>query len=159
MIEKERKYLLFALPGGLPPGGVNVRQGYLTIGDPEVRVRQKGDKFFVTRKGGEGFIREEAEEEVSSEVFEILWPATVGKRIEKTRYELVGPDGYVWEVDEYHGSLTGLFTAEVELPPETAEAVVLPAVKNVLITDVTDDKRYKNKKLAVNGLPEGGEEL
>ncbi len=158
MVEKERKYLLNALPIGLT-GGMIVHQGYLAIGDPEVRIRQKADKFFVTLKSGEGFIREEAEEGVSFEVFDILWPATVGKRIEKTRYELTGPNGYIWEVDEYHGHLTGLVIAEVELPLELAEVVIPAAIKEVLIADVTDDKRYKNKNLAANGIPKEGEEL
>ncbi len=155
MIEKERKYLLNHLPNELT-NEMNVHQGYLAIDDPEVRVRQKGDKFFVTRKSGEGFIREEVEEEISSEVFDILWPATVGKRIKKTRYELLGPDGYVWEVDQYHGCLSGLIIAEVELRPTDTEAVIPATIKEVLITEVTDDKRYKNNNLATSGLP--GEE-
>jgi len=154
-MEVERKLLLSDLPAGLK-SPVEVRQGYIAAGDPEVRVRQKGQRFFVTRKGGEGFVRSEMEAEVSQEVFEILWPATVGKRIEKTRYNLTGPDGFVWEVDEYHGHLAGLFTAEAELLTETTEVVIPAGIEKVFVRDVTYDEAYKNKALAVHGLPEGG---
>ena len=150
--EIERKYLLFALPSDLGKG-VEIRQGYLTVGDPEVRVRAKGEKFFATRKGGEGFVRSEAEEEISKEVFEILWPATASKRIEKIRYKLAGTDGLVWEIDEYFGDLSGLFSAEIELPSVDTPVLMPEAVKKVLVSDVTEDKAYKNKNLATKGLP------
>lgn len=151
-MEIERKYLLSAMPAWVE-SSKEVRQGYLASGDPEVRVRQKGQKFFVTRKSGEGLVRREDESMVSMEVFDILWPATLGKRVEKARYLLTGPDGFVWEVDEYHGDLAGLFTAEVELPDESTKAAIPSAIKIVFVADVTEDKRYKNKNLAVHGLP------
>ena len=115
-------------------------------------MRAKGEKFFVTRKGGEGFVRSEAEEEVSRKIFEILWPATAGARIEKIRYKLTTPDGFVWEIDEYRD--LDLFTAEVELPSETTKVVIPTEIKKVLVADVTEFKGYKNKNLAVHGLPE-----
>lgn len=154
-MEIEKKFLLARLPAGMKDGE-KILQGYLAVGDPEVRVRQKSDKFFVTRKGGEGFVRQEVEKEISAEAFEILWPATVGKRIEKTRYSLTGSDGFVWEIDEYGGHLAGLFTAEVELPSEAAEAVMPTAIVEVFVAEVTEDNRYKNKNLAVIGLPKTG---
>jgi adenylate cyclase len=150
--EIEKKFLLKALPTGID-NGVEIRQGYLSTSDPEVRVRSKGKQYFVTRKGGEGFIRSEDEEEVSKEIFNILWPATVGARIEKTRYKIVGNDSLVWEVDEYYGQLSGLFTAEVELPDSETRAEMSAVIADVLVVDVTEDKRYKNKTLAIKGLP------
>lgn len=150
--EIEKKYLLAGLPAGVVKG-TEIRQGYLSVGDPEVRVRSKGDKFFVTRKGGEGFVREEDEAEVSVEVFQILWSATEGRRIEKTRFKLVGNDDLTWEVDQYYGRLQGLFTAEVELPSSETEAEMPAVIAEVFVRDVTEDKAYKNKALAVKGLP------
>ena len=150
--EIEKKYLLASLPAELAKGK-EIRQGYLSVGDPEVRVRAKGEKYFTTCKGGEGFVRTEEEEEISKEVFDILWPATTAARVEKTRYEIVGTDGFVWEIDQYHGHLQGLFTAEVELPSSETEAVMPKVLKTVLIADVTEDKCYKNKILATKGLP------
>lgn len=153
--EIERKLLLSALPIGLAAGEA-IRQGYLSTGDPEVRVRAKGSKHFVTRKGGDGFVRQEEEAEITARVFEILWPATREARVEKTRYTLTGPDGLTWEIDEYAGRLAGLFTAEVELPTEETPTLIPGAIQAVLIRDVTTDKTYKNKALATRGLPASG---
>jgi CYTH domain-containing protein len=150
--EIEKKFLLGGLPAGLD-NGVEILQGYLSTGDPEVRVRSKGSQFFVTRKGGEGFVRSEEEAEVSKEIFEILWPATNGARVEKVRYRLIGEDGLVWEIDKYDGHLSELFTAEVELPSEEVKPVMPKAIADVFVADVTTDKSYKNKALAVAGLP------
>ena len=82
--EIEKKFLLRNLPSGIGEK-TKILQGYLSVGDPEVRVRSKGDKFFLTRKGGEGFVREEEEYEISRQVFDILWSLTENARIEKTR--------------------------------------------------------------------------
>ncbi len=150
--EIEKKFLLHSLPNGTTKG-TKIRQGYLSVGDPEVRVRAKGEKFFLTRKGGEGFVREEEEYEITKETFEILWSLTEAARIEKTRYEIVGEDGLTWEIDEFQTESTkGLFTAEVELPNETVVPEIPPALAEVIETDVTADGRYKNKNLAVNGI-------
>lgn len=98
--EIEKKFLLRDLPSGIA-NGIEISQGYLSVGDPEVRVRAKGERFFLTRKGGEGFIREEEECEISKEIFDILRSLTEVARIEKTRYQIVGGDGLLWEIDEF----------------------------------------------------------
>jgi len=68
----------------------------------------------------------------------------------KTRYFVPLGDLTV-EVDLYEGDLDGLVTAEVEFPDEaSALAFEAPAW---LGRDVTDDKRYGNRVLAVDGLP------
>lgn len=152
-MEIEKKFLLLALPGGLA-NGEEIRQGYLSVSDPEVRVRQKGNHYFVTKKAGEGLSREEIEEEVTERVFDILWPATDGRRVEKTRYELTAPDGTVWEVDDYRGKLTGLYTAEVEMASEEADPQRPEKLQGLICAEVTTDKRYKNKMLATHGLPD-----
>jgi len=147
--EIEKKFLLRNLPTGITKG-TKILQGYLSIGNPEVRVRAKGGKFFLTRKGGEGFIREEEEYEISKETFEILWSLTENARIEKTRYEIIGEDGLLWEIDEFQTRLTeGLFTAEVELQDESVVPEIPPAIAEVIERDVTTDEMYKNKNLAV----------
>ena len=151
-LEIERKYLLKALPEGLI-NGQEIRQGYLSASDPEVRVRQMGSRFFVTKKSGDGLTREETEEEVTEQVFNILWPATEGRRVEKTRYRVTAADGIIWELDDYRGNLSGLFTAEVELPTEESVPQQPEILKNLVIADVTHDGKYKNKKLATQGLP------
>jgi CYTH domain-containing protein len=150
--EIEKKFLLSGLPTGVSKG-VKILQGYLRVGDPEVRVRVKGEKFFLTRKGGEGFVREEEEYEISKEVFDILWSLTENARIEKTRYEIVAEDGLIWEIDEFQSrSTSGLFLAEIELPDEFTVPEIPPAIADVIESDVTDDGKYKNKNLAINGI-------
>ena len=152
--EIEKKFLLRRLPERTTKG-TKILQGYLSTGDPEVRIRAKGEKFFLTRKGGAGFVREEEEHEISRETFDILWSLTEGARIEKNRYEIGGEDGLVWEIDEFHSSNTkGLFLAEVELPDETVNPKIPPAIADVIQRDVTMEAAYKNKNLAINGILE-----
>ncbi len=150
-MEIEKKFLLRSLPTGITKG-TKILQGYLSVGNPEVRVRAKGEKFFLTRKGGEGFVRSEEEYEISKEAFEILWSLTEDARIEKMRYEIIGEDELMWEIDEFQTSNTkGLFLAEVELPDELVVPEIPPAIAEVIERDVTTDETYKNKNLAING--------
>lgn len=58
--------------------------------------------------------------------------------LEKTRHH-VPFDGFDRVVDEYHGSLAGVFVAEVELPEETSEFSSPPR----LGIEVTGNKRYR----------------
>ncbi len=153
--EIEKKYLLARLPRGIA-GGTEIRQGYLSTGEPEVRVRMKGANFFLTRKSGAGFIRDEEECEISKEAFEILWSLTENARIEKTRYEIAGADGLIWEIDEFQSdSAEKLFIAEVELPDEATAPRIPPVVAEVVVREVTVEAAYKNKNLAVKGFPVG----
>ena len=151
--EIEKKFLLRSLPNGITKG-TKILQGYLSVGDPEVRVRAKGERYFLTRKEGEGFVRSEEEYEISNKVFEILWSLTEKARIEKTRYEIIGADNLVWEIDEFQtGATEGLFLAEVELPDESIVPEIPPAISEVIEIDVTNDEVYKNKNFAINPTP------
>ena len=151
--EIEKKFLLRGLPIGIAEG-TKIQQGYLSVGNPEVRVRAKGGKFFLTGKSGAGFVRQEEEHEISKEAFEILWSLTENARIEKIRYEIIGEDGLTWEIDEFQTESTeGLLIAEVELPDESVIPGIPPAIAQVIESDVTDDEAYKNKNLAVKGMP------
>ncbi len=121
-----------------------------------ISVGAKGGEFFLTRKGGEGFVRREEECKISKEAFEILWSLTTDARIEKIRYEIVGGDGLKWEIDEFQTGLTeGLFLAEVELSNEAVVPQIPPAIAAVIESDVTTDPIYKNKNLAVTGALTG----
>jgi adenylate cyclase len=51
----------------------------------------------------------------------------------------------------YHGRLNGLRTAEIEFESLAAATAFVPP--GWLGRDVTDDPRYKNKRLATQGLP------
>ena len=150
-MEIERKWVLDAAPDGLGPGS-GIEQGYLAI-DPagaEVRLRRKGGKTLMTVKTGIGLVRGEEEFEIEPERFERLWAMTEGRRVIKTRHEVPLGD-LVAEVDVYAGDLDGLPTAVVVCPDEaSARDFVAPAW---LGRDVTDDPRYGNRVLAVEGIP------
>jgi adenylate cyclase len=131
-----------------------IAQGYLAVAadGTEVRVRRRDDSASLTVKSGGGRVRVEEEMAIDADRFERLWPLTEGRRIEKTRYEIPAGDGLTVELDVYAGDLDGLVTAEVEFASEdAAEAFAAP---DWLGADVTDDARYKNQRLAVDGAPQ-----
>ena len=146
--EIERKFLVRELPGGLTSyRHASISQGYLVslYDGLQVRLRESGDKYSLTYKRGVGNVREEREIELSSEQFDALWPATEGKRLVKTRYEIPLGDRIV-EIDVYHEKHEGLVVAEVEFDEEeTAKNFQPPAW---LGDDVTGDPRYSNQLLA-----------
>ena len=150
--EVERKWLVTELPDLTGLKGKEVIQGYIAVTSDgtEVRVRQKGDKYFQTIKSDGGLVRGEIEVELRKEQYDDLWQATAGRRLEKTRYE-IGLDGAKIELDVYKGSLTGLIVAEVEFPSVRDSEKFLPP--GWFGQEVTEDKRYKNKNLALNGPP------
>jgi adenylate cyclase len=152
-VEIERKFLVERLPQDLDahPHG-EIEQGYLAITDDvEVRVRRYGDESFLTVKSSGGESRVEEEIEIDRRRFGSLWPLTEGRRIEKRRYRIPAGDGLALELDVYHGGLEGLLTAEVEFASVADAAAFVPP--DWLGRDVTDDPRYKNRKLATDGLP------
>ncbi len=156
--EVERKWLVIEQPDLTGLKGKEVVQGYIavTADGTEVRIRQKGDKYFQTIKSDGGLVRGEVEIELTKEQYEDLWQATAGRRLEKTRYE-IALDGAKIELDVYNGDLTGLVVAEVEFPSiRDSETFSQPAWFG---REVTEDKRYKNKNLALNGLPRTHDEI
>jgi adenylate cyclase len=153
-MEVERKFLVWELPADLDSHPVSaIHQGYLAI-DPdgsEVRVRRRGERRYLTSKRGHGLVRDEAEIELTEPQFDALWPLTESRRIEKTRYEISAGEGLVIEIDVYGGGLEGLVVAEIEFhSPADADAFDAPAWFG---PDVTSDDRYKNQRLATDGLP------
>jgi adenylate cyclase len=153
-VEVERKWLVGqAPPEALGVKGERIDQGYLVIcpdGD-EVRLRLRGSHHYLTMKSGRGLVREELEVELTSEQYEVLWPATEGRRVEKVRRVLEAGGGLAIELDEYTGPLTGLLTAEVEFAD--ADAASEFDAPSWFGRDVTEDDDYRNQRLAERGLP------
>ncbi|MGI8803764.1 MAG: CYTH domain-containing protein [Solirubrobacteraceae bacterium] len=152
--EIERKFLVVAAPGDLADHHhESIEQGYIAVEGPvEVRLRRRGGRALLTVKAGAGRIRVEEEFEIDDRRFESLWPSSDGRRITKTRYELPGDGGLTIEVDVYTGALDGLVVAEVEFDSEKAADAFEPP--DWLGREITDDLRYANRALAVNGAPE-----
>jgi len=151
--EIERKFLVNELPPEIDfyPHS-EIIQGYLMITDNgvEVRLRKKGGRCFHTVKSGSGLVRKEAEKEINEAEFVKQWPATEGKRIEKVRSEIEYEEHLI-ELDIYSGDLAGLVVAEVEFESEEESSHFEPP--EWFGEEVTDDERYKNKNLALNGKP------
>ena len=150
--EIEKKYLVTTFPEiNENINRYEIMQGYIFITDSmELRLRKKSDKYFQTIKTGEGLNRGEYEIEISANQFEVLWHLTENKRVEKTRYE-INYNGFLVELDVYKGILGGLMTAEVEFNTEDEIQNFNPP--DWFGEDITLDNRYKNKSLALNGLP------
>ncbi len=151
--EIERKFLVHTLPPDLHKHiSKRIIQGYLAISEDgtEVRLRKIGNDHFQTVKSGKGLKRLEKETEISESQFILLWPLTEGKRVEKKRYD-IPYENRIIELDIYEGLLEGLVTAEVEFQSQKdAEAFTPP---KWLGQEVTEDDRYKNRNLALHGMP------
>lgn len=154
-IEIERKYLITEIPFDLSQfPHKEILQGYIFKSkEGVVRLRKKGNEYYITVKSDlkdSKIARNEIESEITEELFNTLWVTTEGKRLEKTRYEIPYEDKII-ELDIYHNNLNGLITVEVEFESlEDCEAFVPPEWFG---KDVSEDSRYGNGSLAVNGLP------
>jgi CYTH domain-containing protein len=144
--EIERKFLCEPPAEVVGGAGTAIWQGYLTIGgDAETRLRRAGERFWLTTKRGEGLVRGEWEVELSADQFEVMWPATEGLRLNKTRYE-VPLDAGECIVDVYEGRLADLQVAEVEFDSvAAAEAFQRPDWFGAEVTGVA---QYANRRLA-----------
>ncbi len=152
--EIERKFLVAERPDLTETRKALVRQGYLTAPDDstELRLRQKNDVHYLTLKGKGAMVRVEREAEITPEQFNTFWPETEGRRVEKERYTGELPDGRVFELDVFLGDLAPLSLVEVEFTSAAeAEGFRPPSWFG---TDVTGDKRYKNKMMAIDGIPD-----
>ena len=146
--EIERKFLVRQMPDGLAQfPHADIWQGYLVTaaGGVQVRMRKAGETYSLTYKRGRGNAREEREIELTREQFEILWPATEGRRLTKTRYDVPLGDRVV-EIDVYTGKHEGLVVAEVEFDDEQSARDF--RVPDWLGKDVSHDRRYSNQLLA-----------
>jgi CYTH domain-containing protein len=152
-MEIERKFLVPEPPADLGERDrIEIAQGYLAGGEDgsEVRLRRAGERLWLTAKRGAGMVRGEYEVKLSAEQFDTLWPATDGRRLIKTRYKI--PLGELAiELDVYAGALKGLIVAEVEFP--SVEAARGFAAPSWFGGEVTEDERFKNRRLAEQGLP------
>ena len=155
MLEIERKFLVreMDLPPNLGDWPVtHILQGYLAITDDgkEIRIRQTGEAYTLTVKSGLGLKRSELEIILTEDQFKTLWIASTNNFINKKRYIITLGEHNI-ELDIYENSLAGLITAEVEFNSveESLEFVPPPW----FLRDITEDERYKNRNLALFGMP------
>ena len=152
--EIERKFRLESAP---PPEvlgvGVEIAQAYLFTHRGELRVRRKGQAHIMTVKGDGQLTRSEWEiSDIPQWVYDMLCTHAVGKVVRKVRYDVVEGDRTL-SVDVFSHDLEGLVTLECEFESEEqAHAFELPTWAEGAV-DVTQDPTFKNKSLAVRGLP------
>jgi CYTH domain-containing protein len=128
---------------------LEIAQGWLPGERLKERIRRvvgaDGERYWRGLKRGAGPQRLEAEEEITRDMFEALWPLTEGRRISKHRRKI--EDGRrTWEIDEFEGR--DLVLAEVELPAEDVTATVPDWLRPLVVREVTDDLAYFNENLA-----------
>jgi adenylate cyclase len=145
-LEIERKFLV--AHDGWRASATTVRHlkdglvGHFARG--KVRVRLDGARAWLTVKGArDGIARPEFEYEIPhDDGTAMLQQVCTGCLIEKVRY-CVPHDGLTWEVDVFHGSLSGMILAEVELAHEDQ-----PFSKpGWLGAEVTGDLRFRQSTL------------
>ncbi len=150
ILERERKFLVAELPE-LPDAGTEYRQGYIAIDrSVSVRVRDAGAKgCTLNLKGGTGGVRVELEWPIDRPQFDALWERTEERRVRKTRHQ-VPFGGQIAEVDVFADHLDGLTMVEVEFDSDESMAAFEPPPW--FGREVTDDPRYSNAVMAVDGL-------
>lgn len=163
LVEVERKWRLLsddnAAGGGVP---MEVFQAYVITSPGELRIRRiDGWLDFITVKGDGTISRDEWEDSIPEWVFNQLLLSASGS-VEKVRrriVELSTADRTV-EWDVFTGAHEGLQLVESEWigqkdQKDQLEAVaaefVLPEQMFGPYVEVTADKRYKNKNLAMAG--------
>lgn len=149
-LEIERKFLVVG-DTWRTGVGVSIVQGYLG-GSPthSVRVRTAGDQAWLSIKAqARHRTRHEFEYEIPLADAHSLLDLCSKERVEKIR-RTIFHSGNIWEVDEFLGRNRGLIVAEIEL--EFPDQPFDPP--DWLGTEVTDDPRYLNSRLAQHPFQE-----
>lgn len=142
-MEIERKFLIKELPDLDKYEHKHITQGYLNT-DPVVRVREDGDKYYLTYKGKGLLMREEANLPLTKEAFNHLIVKSDGKIIRKMRY-LIPYESFTVELDVFEGDHAPLIMAEVEFESkQQADSFIAP---DWFGKEVTLDKAYHNSNM------------
>ena len=125
---------------------------YYVSTEPVIRIRKSNNDHFLTIKSKGSVSRQELEMEISEKEFDNLVKLTDKAPVSKTRYFIPLENDLTAELDIYDGSLSGLFTVEVEFESiKEAQSFTPPEWFG---QDVSEDNRYKNSSLYIKGLSE-----
>lgn len=145
MLEIERKFLVKNIPDLKNIKPLEIEQGYISY-KPVIRIRKQDEKYFITKKGGGKFIREEIETTINKTTYDILKGLIKNNIIKKNRYLVSLENSLCAEVDVYQDYLEGLLIVEVEFnSKELANSFVPPIWFG---KEVTMDLKYKNETLS-----------
>ncbi|MEA3433992.1 MAG: CHAD domain-containing protein [Campylobacterota bacterium] len=159
MKEIERKYLLnrsiLEFLDQTSTSHKKITQFYIKVTPHKsVRFRKYGSRYYKCTKYGLGGVREEIEKEISQKVYKKNLKKRIGRSIKKVRY-LFKLQSDEYSVDVYKKSFVDLYVMEVEFESIAAyENYLLHSTLETYVEkEVTDDEAYKNKNLALFGLP------
>jgi len=122
MLEIEKTYLVKSIPKNLSKyKSEKIKQGYISSTPSPLRIRQKDNKFEITKKlpikKNDFSIAEEINIPLTESEFNKLWP-TVEKYLEKIRYYIPLENNFIAELNLYQNNLKGLAFVEVEFESE-----------------------------------------
>jgi CYTH domain-containing protein len=150
MIEIEKTFLVKQFPKNISSyKSQKIRQGYLSSTFSPLRIRQRGNKFEITKKISlkEGDFSSVNEINIPLIEFEFnkLWPL-VEKSLEKTRHIIPIKNNLIAELDIFEKELKGLFFVEVEFTSQEQMASFNPP--NWFGKDITQEDFSANVFLA-----------
>lgn len=156
MIEIEKTFLVKKVPSDLNLYKVyKIKQGYISQAPSPLRIRQKNDKFEITKKiplkEGDYSSVEEINIPLTEKEFNKLW--TLSERyLEKDRYIVPIENNLIAELDIYKGELKGLIVVEVEF--ESEEQMNLFKPLDWFGRDITQEEFSSNSFLAGKNFEE-----
>ena len=131
-----------------------IRQAYLED-EARTRIRRTScrgqDSFTVIRITEDEGSRQENEYTISEDVFNDL-KQMAKCSLEKSRYLIPIPNGFVAELNIFHGSLAGYLQIEVEFVSEKEAKAFIPPYW--FGQEVTLDSSHRNYHLAKYGSPQ-----
>lgn len=146
-MEIERKFLLENLPLNIDKfKSSKIEQAYISY-EPEIRIRKKNNKYYLTKKSKGNLVREEIEKEINEDFYNLLKENYIENNvIQKTRYYIPLSGKITAEIDVFEGVLESLKTVEVEFcSEEDAKNFEIP---NWFGEEITYNKEYKNAYLS-----------
>ena len=151
-MEIERRFIVSGFPEGLEVlRRAEVKQGYISTGEPEARIRWTKDEHKTTYKLAfktDGTLaREEVEFDISKENYNQLKGLLKGEMITKDYRVYALPNDYRLEVCKVDAGMpTEYMYAEVEFESiEEAKAFDTQAIP-YFVKEVTEDRSYNMKK-------------
>ena len=151
MNEIEKKFLVKNVPNLKELSYIEIAQGYLNLNsEPILRVRQWGNKYFLTYKykNKKSKINSciEYELPITKSAFLNLLKKVEGNIIYKKRYFIKLNESLIAELDVFEKFLNGLIMVEVEFPDENDAISFIPP--KWFGKEVTNDKKYRNSELS-----------
>lgn len=156
MLEIEKTFLIKTIPINLSSySSLQIKQGYISSSPSPLRIRQKDNKFELTKKiplrEGDYSAYKEINIPLTEIEFNKLLPL-VERSLEKTRYIIPLENNLIAELDIFKGDLEGVSFVEVEFISE--EQMASFQKPDWFGTDITQEEFSANSFLAGKNFSE-----